>query len=168
MKREAWRRIARQVPVSSLWCAGMVIVSFLPPAAVRRIFMWLPRWEMTSNPNRRRIPATSVPESRLRRGRAGLQLEGDDDGWRGGEAQFAEVFSLKVQGNSLSKIRRNLVQCSALCDDGKLHAFSDEPGLFSWPYHRFYGMLQAYHRTPCLRTHNYIRLRDWPSMALSP
>ncbi len=61
MKREAWRRMARQVPVSSSRWAGIVSVFLLPSKPVRCNFIWLPRGEMTSNPNGRRNPRPLFP-----------------------------------------------------------------------------------------------------------
>jgi hypothetical protein len=95
-KREACRRIARQDPVSSSPCLGMVSVSLSPPGPMRRSLTWLPRCEMTSKPNLRKMATTSWPESRLSRGRVRLQLEGDEDAGRGRQPQFRQVFSLQV------------------------------------------------------------------------
>ncbi len=63
------------------------------------------------------MAATSLPDSRLSRGRKGLQLERHEDGRVSRKTYVRQVFAFQVQGDSLPQISRHFIQCPPLCYD---------------------------------------------------
>src|SRR2546422_3173740 len=112
MKRDACRKIAWQVPVSSSPCAGTVRVWDPPSGGIRRSL-------------------TSAPESRRSLGIRWRQFQGHEDGRVGSQAQTREVLAFEVERDGFSEIRGDLVQGGALRHDGDFHALSDEAGLLA-------------------------------------
>src|SRR2546427_7857967 len=131
MKRDACRKIAWQVPVSSSPCAGTVRVWDPPSGGIRRSLTWLPRRECTAKPNRFKMAMTSAPESRRSLGIRWRQFQGHEDGRVGSQAQTREVLAFEVERDGFSEIRGDLVQGGALRHDGDFHALSDEAGLLA-------------------------------------
>jgi len=60
-----------------------------------------------------------------------LKLHGHDDRRVGSETENGQVLTAQMQGYRLLEIPCDLVQCSALCDDGDLEALGDIARLFA-------------------------------------
>jgi hypothetical protein len=80
-----------------------------------------------------RAAAISRPESRLSRGRSGLQLEGHHDRGLWSEAERGEVFPFQMQSHRLAQIGSDFVKRRTLGDYGDFEALGHESRLLPRP-----------------------------------